>query len=133
MTESASRAIWNAAVSRIGKCTAVTDRYWQSSLPGPEVVEKRKQNTYQISNLAGSARLVAIANNEQTSCFWVNGTDAPHKDPDTGIVTKTRHDRKLKVHEMLQSEVRSLELAGLLSEVQRAGRRQETAVVCPWH
>ncbi|KXT06566.1 hypothetical protein AC578_8589 [Pseudocercospora eumusae] len=42
------------------------------------------------------------------NCYLVNGTDVPYKS-ETGAVVGNRHDRKLKVHEMLQHEVRTLE------------------------
>jgi len=41
--------------------------------------------------------------------YAVNGTDNPYKDPNTGKVIGTRHDRKLRVHEQLEAEVRQLE------------------------
>ncbi|EMC92239.1 hypothetical protein BAUCODRAFT_38263 [Baudoinia panamericana UAMH 10762] len=44
--------------------------------------------------------------------YAVNGTDNPYKDPMTGEVCGTRHDRKLKVHSLLQSECRKLERRG---------------------
>lgn len=44
--------------------------------------------------------------------YAVNGTDHPYKDPVTGAVVGTRHDRKLQVHALLQEECRKLEAAG---------------------
>jgi exonuclease III len=44
--------------------------------------------------------------------YMVNGTDNPHKDPKTGVVTGTRHTRKLAVHRLLQAEIRRLEHDG---------------------
>lgn len=44
--------------------------------------------------------------------YAVNGTDHPYKDPVTGDVVGTRHDRKLQVHALLQKECRELEAAG---------------------
>jgi exonuclease III len=44
--------------------------------------------------------------------YMVNGTDNPYKDSTTGIVTGTRHTRKLAVHQLLQNEIRRLELDG---------------------
>ncbi|KAF2209225.1 hypothetical protein CERZMDRAFT_47723 [Cercospora zeae-maydis SCOH1-5] len=44
------------------------------------------------------------------NCYLVNnGTEAPYKDPASGAVSGTRHDRKLRVHELLQAECRKLE------------------------
>lgn len=44
--------------------------------------------------------------------YAVNGTDLPYKDPHTGQVVGTRHDRKLQVHALLQAECRQLEADG---------------------
>lgn len=40
--------------------------------------------------------------------YAVNGTDAPYKDPDSGRPFGTRHDRKLRVHKLLQAECQAL-------------------------
>lgn len=44
--------------------------------------------------------------------YAVNGTDRPYKDPKTGDIVGTRHDRKLQVHALLQAECRAMEAAG---------------------
>ncbi|KAK4505598.1 hypothetical protein PRZ48_003561 [Zasmidium cellare] len=44
--------------------------------------------------------------------YAVNGTDAPYKDPDTGKPFGTRHDRKLRVHRLLQAECQALSSRG---------------------
>lgn len=44
--------------------------------------------------------------------YAVNGTDNPYKDPKTGQVVGTRHDRKLAFHILLLEECRKLENAG---------------------
>ena len=44
--------------------------------------------------------------------YAVNGTDLPYKDPNTGEVTGSRHDRKLQVHVLLQAECQDLEAQG---------------------
>lgn len=44
--------------------------------------------------------------------YMVNGTDYPYKDSRTGKVVGTRHERKLNVHQLLQSECRRLEQEG---------------------
>ena len=41
--------------------------------------------------------------------YAVNGTDNVYKDPASGQVVGTRHDRKLQVHALLQAECRDLE------------------------
>lgn len=44
--------------------------------------------------------------------YAVNGTDNPYKDPQTGIPSGTRHDRKLAFHRQLMEEGKRLEQAG---------------------
>jgi len=44
--------------------------------------------------------------------YAVNGTDNPYKDPKTGAVVGTRHDRKLKVHRLIMEESKRLETEG---------------------
>lgn len=44
--------------------------------------------------------------------YAVNGTDHPYRDPSTGNVVGTRHDRKLQVHRLLQAECRRLQAEG---------------------
>jgi exonuclease III len=44
--------------------------------------------------------------------YAVNGTENPYRDPETGAVKGTRHDRKLQVHRLLRQECLDLEAAG---------------------
>lgn len=44
--------------------------------------------------------------------YMVNGTDNAYKNSTTGIVSGTRHTRKLAVHRLLQAEIRRLEIDG---------------------
>ncbi|CAO2649781.1 Nn.00g010730.m01.CDS01 [Neocucurbitaria sp. VM-36] len=44
--------------------------------------------------------------------YAVNGTDNPYRDPATGAIRGTRHDRKLEYHRMLMQECMDLEKAG---------------------
>ncbi|KAG8630804.1 hypothetical protein KVT40_002423 [Elsinoe batatas] len=45
--------------------------------------------------------------------YALNGTDYPFRDPVTGEVKGTRHERKREVHALLQEEVRRLEAQGV--------------------
>jgi exonuclease III len=44
--------------------------------------------------------------------YAVNGTDKPYRDPSTGAVAGTRHDRKLAFHALLMRECKALEASG---------------------
>ena len=46
------------------------------------------------------------------NAYMVNGTDYPYKDPTSGDIMGIRHDRKLRVHALLQAECRALEADG---------------------
>lgn len=45
--------------------------------------------------------------------YAVNGTTNPYRDPATGEIVGTRHDRKLEVHRLLEAECRTLEASGV--------------------
>ncbi|EME48084.1 hypothetical protein DOTSEDRAFT_125081 [Dothistroma septosporum NZE10] len=45
--------------------------------------------------------------------YAVNGTENPYKDPQTGEIVGTRHNRKLEVHQSLEIECRNLEADGV--------------------
>jgi exonuclease III len=44
--------------------------------------------------------------------YWVNGTTAPYRSPETGAVVGTRHDRKRHFHSFMLAEVKSYEAKG---------------------
>ena len=44
--------------------------------------------------------------------YWVNGTVNPYKDPQTGEVTGTRHDHKLRFHQYILGDSLALEKRG---------------------
>ncbi|KAJ9607448.1 hypothetical protein H2200_008521 [Cladophialophora chaetospira] len=44
--------------------------------------------------------------------YWVNGTENPYRDPDTGKVSGTRHDHKLRFHQHMLEEVLRLQGEG---------------------
>lgn len=60
-----------------------------------------------IVQLTGKSTKLAIFN-----IYAVNGTSNPYRDPNTGAVTGTRHDRKLQFHRHLLQECRDLEAEG---------------------
>ena len=44
--------------------------------------------------------------------YAVNGTDNPYRDPKTGLIAGTRHDRKRAFHTQLRAEVETCERKG---------------------
>lgn len=54
----------------------------------------------------------ALAKLAVFNIYAVNGTDNPYRDPATGAIRGTRHDRKLEFHRLLMQECLNLEKAG---------------------
>lgn len=73
------------------------------------------------TNASGSLPKLALIN-----IYAVNGTENPYKDPETGRVVGTRHDRKLEVHRLLQQECRKFHARGFA--VVLAGDREPLCV-----
>ncbi|KIW15339.1 hypothetical protein PV08_05385 [Exophiala spinifera] len=44
--------------------------------------------------------------------YWVNGTTNPYRDPSTGRIVGTRHDHKLRFHQLILAEARKVEEEG---------------------
>ncbi len=60
-----------------------------------------------IVELTTTEKKLAIFN-----IYAVNGTENPYRDPTTGAVRGTRHDRKLALHRLLMEECKKLESEG---------------------
>ncbi|KAF3003222.1 hypothetical protein E8E13_009873 [Curvularia kusanoi] len=64
----------------------------------------------------GRVSVVELTNGEEKlaifNIYAVNGTDNPYRDPTTGRVCGTRHDRKRAFHALLASECKRLEEQG---------------------
>jgi exonuclease III len=69
--------------------------------------DRDKEGRISVVELQSGSKKLAIFN-----IYAVNGTDNPYRDPSTGVVRGTRHDRKLKVHRLLMQESMELEEAG---------------------
>jgi exonuclease III len=69
-------------------------------------VDWDKEGRISIVQLTGKSAKLAIFN-----IYAVNGTSNPYRDPTTGVVTGTRHDRKLQFHRLLMQECLDLEAA----------------------
>jgi exonuclease III len=70
-------------------------------------VDWDKEGRISIVEIVSRSTKLAIFN-----IYAVNGTDNPYRDPATGAVRGTRHDRKLKVHQLLMRECQDLEAEG---------------------
>lgn len=89
-----------------GVCSIVR-RDWQEAISATvRTVEWDLEGRFQIIETEGSTPL-SIWN-----IYAVNGTEYDYKDPETGAVVGTRHDRKLQVHRLMLDECRRLENEG---------------------
>lgn len=70
-------------------------------------VDWDKEGRISVVEIAGHERKLAIFN-----IYAVNGTENPYRDPTTGIVRGSRHDRKIEVHRLLMEECMQLEKNG---------------------
>ena len=70
-------------------------------------VDWDKEGRISVVELIAKHAKLAIFN-----IYAVNGTDNPYRDPATGAVRGTRHDRKLEVHRLLTQECMELEKDG---------------------
>ncbi|KAH7406495.1 Endonuclease/exonuclease/phosphatase [Phaeosphaeria sp. MPI-PUGE-AT-0046c] len=66
-----------------------------------------KEGRISVLEINCSSKKLAVFN-----IYAVNGTDNPYRDPKTGAVSGTRHDRKLQFHRLLMQECLDLEVAG---------------------
>lgn len=55
----------------------------------------------------GDGKKLAVING-----YWVNGTSNPYRDPTSGEVSGTRHDHKLRFHQLMLAECQELEAKG---------------------
>lgn len=92
-----------------GVCTIIRQDFYDSH------VERVRECNWDVegrvlvceTRAVGKTPKLAIIN-----LYAVNGTELPYKDPGSGQVVGTRHDRKLRVHALLQGECRKLEMNG---------------------
>jgi exonuclease III len=70
-------------------------------------VDWDKEGRISVVEIAGRECKLAIFN-----IYAVNGTENPYRDPNTGTVRGTRHDRKIELHRLLMDECMQLERNG---------------------
>ncbi|KAI6800998.1 DNase I-like protein [Hortaea werneckii] len=92
-----------------GVCSIIRQDFADRWVEQVRPVEWDFEGRFLVTELkaASSAQRIALIN-----AYMVNGTDYPYKDPESGKVTGTRHDRKLEVHKLLAAECRKLEADG---------------------
>ncbi|KAF1846152.1 DNase I-like protein [Cucurbitaria berberidis CBS 394.84] len=70
-------------------------------------VDWDQEGRISVVEVTSTSRKMAIYN-----IYAVNGTENPYRDPTTGAIRGTRHDRKLEFHRLLMQECMDLEKAG---------------------
>jgi exonuclease III len=90
-----------------GVCSIIRSDLRQKYNVSIRTVDWDKEGHISIVKLKYSSNRLAIFN-----IYAVNGTDNPYRDPTTGAVRGTRHDRKLDVHRLLRQECQELEAKG---------------------
>lgn len=67
-----------------------------------------REGRISVVELVGKSSKLASFN-----IYAVNETDNPYRDPSSGALKGTRHDRKLEVHRLLMRECKQLEEDGM--------------------
>lgn len=92
-----------------GVCTIIREDFYDLAVDRVRPVSWDNEGRFLITETNPTTFTPKLA---LINVYAVNGTDNPYKDPATGTASGTRHDRKLRVHALLQQECRALEAAG---------------------
>lgn len=92
-----------------GVCTIVRADFLAGTKAKARTVDWDLEGRFSIIETEATADLPKLS---IWNIYAVNGTTNPYKDPTTGKVTGTRHDRKLAVHKLLLEECLRLETEG---------------------
>ena len=92
-----------------GVCSIVRQDFLQATNAKARTVPWDKEGRFSIIETEATKDIPKLS---IINIYAVNGTDNPYKDPITGQVSGTRHDRKLAVHKLLLEECQRLESEG---------------------
>ncbi|KAJ4351853.1 uncharacterized protein N0V89_007197 [Didymosphaeria variabile] len=90
-----------------GVCSIVREDLTTKYQTKVRTVEWDKEGRISVVELRNDSTKIALFN-----IYAVNGTDNPYRNPATGAISGTRHDRKLAFHRHLMEECLSLEEEG---------------------
>lgn len=90
-----------------GVCSIIREDIASRFSAKVRTVDWDKEGRVSVVELRNKTSKLAVFN-----IYAVNGTDNPYRDPATGAVWGTRHDRKLAFHRLLMEECLSLEQNG---------------------
>lgn len=93
-----------------GVCSIIRKDFYDLHVVKVREVDWDVEGRILVIETAGDEQLPKLA---IFNVYLVNGTDLPHKDPTTGELTgASRHDRKIRVHELLAAEFAALQAEG---------------------
>lgn len=92
-----------------GVCSLIRSDFYLQHVVRVRPVDWDREGRFLVVETKGSGLVPKLA---LINVYAVNGTENPYKDPETGEVRGTRHERKLRVHALLQEECRRLEAEG---------------------
>ncbi|KAI7218861.1 DNase I-like protein [Hortaea werneckii] len=92
-----------------GVCSIIRQDFADRWVERVRPVDWDLEGRFLVTELKATSKTQRLA---LINAYMVNGTDYPYKDPESGKVTGTRHDRKLEVHKLLAAECRKLETDG---------------------
>jgi exonuclease III len=90
-----------------GVCSILRRDLYPTSTVNVRTVDWDNEGRVSVDELTSGKEKLAVFN-----IYAVNGTDNPYRDPATGRVKGTRHDRKRRFHAELSQECRKLEGQG---------------------
>lgn len=92
-----------------GVCSIIRSDLFSDYKANVRTIDWDKEGRLSVVELTSisSGKKLALFN-----IYAVNGTDNPYRDPSTGTVQGTRHDRKLAFHRLLMEECLELEREG---------------------
>lgn len=90
-----------------GVCSIIRSDILSACKGSVRTVEWDREGRVSIVELRFPTTKIALFN-----IYAVNGTDNPYRDPWTGVIRGTRHDRKLVFHRLLKEECVQLEEEG---------------------
>jgi exonuclease III len=92
-----------------GVCSILRCDLWNRYDINVRTVNWDRQGRISVVELRSKSNSTKLA---VFNIYAVNGTDIAYRDPETGAVKGTRHDRKREVHRLLMLECKQLELEG---------------------
>ncbi|KAF2186440.1 exodeoxyribonuclease III [Zopfia rhizophila CBS 207.26] len=89
-----------------GVCSIIRSDFAASHVSKVRTVDWDQEGRVSVTEISSPIKLALF------NIYAVNGTENPYRDPETGVVVGTRHDRKLAFHKLLMEECLRMEREG---------------------